>query len=108
MRNDYKHEQRHVISLEHCCMTESGDYGPAFRTEDDLERYQEGVPIVEQSIDPALHKALTSLSPRRQMIAELKVQGYSGVEIAKQLHISPAAVTKHLQVIRETLEPCRK
>ncbi len=105
MRNDYKHRKRDVISIEQSCMTEKGEYGPALKCEDELDRYEEDVPIVDQISDPSVLGAILSLSPRRQVIVEMKVQGYSGVEIAEHLGISPPAVTKHLKVIREVLQP---
>ncbi|MDQ4013543.1 MAG: LuxR C-terminal-related transcriptional regulator [Thermoproteota archaeon] len=40
------------------------------------------------------------LSDRRLVILELKAKGYKQIEIAKQLGVSEAAVSKSLSIIR--------
>ena len=73
--------------------------------EDHPEYYQEFIPVVQQIKDEELKQSLLSLTPRKLEIIEMKVQGYSGVDIAKHLGISPVAVSKHLASIQDVLSP---
>lgn len=56
---------------------------------------------------PVGRPAHSSSGPRREAILALKQQGRSGVAIARELGITPAAVSYHLKKAREegTLAP---
>ena len=107
LHNDEKHRKRQCIYYDKYCDSKTGlYYEPSFLGErDKYWVYRESIPIMKQTADRWLLSILSSLSPRQQMIVELMVHDYTGVQIARFLGISPPAVTKHLRAIKKALLP---